>query len=140
MSALTTMPNRDADPSLVTYTHVVYALHAASLIVGVVGSATIIGSFLLSVPSILAVVMNYVRKADAAGTWLDSHFRWQIRTFWYALAAVCVAGAACLPFVLLFGLGVLMFAGCAAVIGLWVLYRVVRGWLALGSSQSLPLP
>jgi uncharacterized membrane protein len=46
----------------------------------------------------------------------------------------------CLPFVLLFGLGVLMFAGCAAVIGLWVLYRIVRGWLALGSSQSLPQP
>ena len=134
------MHSRDADPGLVTYTHVVYALHAASLIVGVVGSATIIGSFLLGVPSILAVVMNYVRKSDAASTWLESHFRWQIRTFWYAVAAVCVAGAVCLPFVLLFGLGVLMFAGCAAVIGLWVLYRIVRGWLALGSSQSLPQP
>jgi len=134
------MHPREADPSLVTYTHVVYALHVASLIVGVVGSATIIGSFLLGVPSILAVVMNYVRKADAAGTWLESHFRWQIRTFWYAVAAVCVAGAVCLPFVILFGLGVLMFAGCAAVIGLWVLYRIVRGWLALGSSQSLPQP
>jgi len=137
---LPSMHSRDADPSLVTYTHVVYALHAASLIVGVVGSATIIGSFLLGVPSILAVVMNYVRKADAAGTWLESHFRWQIRTFWYAVAAVCVAGAVCLPFVILFGLGVLMFAGCAAVIGLWVLYRIVRGWLALGNSQSLPQP
>jgi len=137
---LPSMHPRDADPSLVTYTHVVYALHAASLIVGVVGSATIIGSFLLGVPSILAVVMNYVRKADAAGTWLESHFRWQIRTFWYAVAAVCVAGAVCLPFVILFGLGVLMFAGCAAVIGLWVLYRIVRGWLALGNSQSLPQP
>ena len=134
------MHSRDADPGLVTYTHVVYALHAASLIVGVVGSATIVGSFLLGVPSILAVVMNYVRKSDAASTWLESHFRWQIRTFWYAVAAVCVAGAVCLPFVLLFGLGVLMFAGCAAVIGLWVLYRIVRGWLALGSSQSLPQP
>jgi uncharacterized membrane protein len=137
---LPSMHPRDADPSLVTYTHVVYALHAASLIVGVVGSATIIGSFLLGVPSILAVVMNYVRKADAAGTWLESHFRWQIRTFWYAVAAVCVAGAVCLPFVILFGLGVLMFAGCAAVIGLWVPYRIVRGWLALGNSQSLPQP
>jgi len=134
------MPLRDADPSLTTYTHAVYALHAASLIVGVVGSATIIGSFLLSVPSILAVVMNYVRKSDAAGTWLESHFRWQIRTFWYAVAAVCVAGAVCLPFVILFGLGVLMFAGCSGVIGLWVLYRIVRGWLALGSRQPLSLP
>ncbi len=140
MTMLPAMHPRDADPSLVTYTHVVYALHAVSLIVGVVGSATIIGSFLLGVPSILAVVMNYVRKSDAASTWLESHFRWQIRTFWYAVAAVCVAGAVCLPFVLLFGLGVLMFAGCAAVIGLWVLYRIVRGWLALGSSQSLPQP
>jgi NAD(P)-dependent dehydrogenase (short-subunit alcohol dehydrogenase family) len=58
------------DPSLVTYTHVVYALHAASLLVGVLGAATVVGSFLLGIPSLVAVIMNYARRSDVRGTWL----------------------------------------------------------------------
>src|SRR5262249_32257270 len=72
-------------PSRINLVHVIYALHAASLITGIIGTATIVGAFLTGWPSIIAVILNYVKRSEAAGTWLESHFRWQIRTFWFGL-------------------------------------------------------
>lgn len=123
---------REVDPSLVTYTHVIYALHAASILVGVVGAASIIGSFLFGVPSIVAVVMNYVRRGDVAGSWLESHFRWQIRTFWVAFA-VSVVAAALVVTIVLIPVSLAIFF----VVALWVVYRVVRGWLNLRDGQTV---
>ena len=77
-------------PSLATLTHVIYGLHAFSLVTGIVGAATIVGAFLTGWPSIIAVVLNYVKRGEARGTWLESHFRWQIRTFWYGLLWVAL--------------------------------------------------
>ena len=71
--------------SLVTTTHVVYALHTLGLVIGAFGTATIIGTFLFGWPSIIAVIINYVKRSDVRGTWLESHFSWQIRTFWWAM-------------------------------------------------------
>ena len=71
---------RDPDPSLVTMCQVTYALHALGLAIGAFGAATVVGSFLFGWPSIIAVVINYVKRGDARGTWLESHFAWQIRT------------------------------------------------------------
>jgi uncharacterized membrane protein len=68
--------------SLVTVTHVIYALHAVSLVAGIITTATVVGAFLTGWPSIAAVILNYVKRSETRGTWLDSHFRWQIRTFW----------------------------------------------------------
>lgn len=127
-----------ADSSLLTYTHVIYALHALSVLIGVTGPATIVGSFVFGLPSIIAVIMNYVRRSDVRGTWLDSHFSWQIRTFWFALLWITLAGIISAPLVLLLGLGILTFFVAAAVVGLWVLYRVIRGWLALRDGKPLP--
>ena len=70
---------RAADPSLVTYTHVIYGLHALSVFIGLTSAATVIGSFVFGLPSIVAVVMNYMRRSDARGTFLESHFEWAIR-------------------------------------------------------------
>lgn len=123
------------DPSLVTYTHIVYALHALSVLIGVAGAATVVGSFVLGLPSILAVVMNYARQPDVEGTWLEPHFRWQIRTFWYAMLWMLVAGAVSLPLVLVFGVGILTFLLAAMTVGAWVVYRVLRGWLALRAGR-----
>ena len=78
-------------PSAITVANVVYALHTLAIVVGVAGSATIVGSFVGSVPSIIAVILNYVKRGDARGTWLDSHYRWQIRTFWFALLWFVIA-------------------------------------------------
>jgi uncharacterized membrane protein len=127
-----------ADSSLLTYTHVIYALHALSVLIGVTGPATIVGSFVFGLPSIIAVIMNYVRRSDVRGSWLDSHFSWQIRTFWFALLWITLAGIISAPLVLLLGLGILTFFVAAAVVGLWVLYRVIRGWLALRDGKPLP--
>jgi uncharacterized membrane protein len=128
-----------ADSSLLTYTHVIYALHALSVLIGVTGPATIVGSFVFGLPSIIAVIMNYVRRSDVRGSWLDSHFSWQIRTFWFALLWITLAGIISAPLVLLIGLGIVTFFVAAAVVGLWVLYRVIRGWLALRDGKPLPV-
>jgi uncharacterized membrane protein len=119
---------RDAEPlpSAVTIAHVVYALHSFAIVVGIVGSATVIGSFVGSIPSIVAVILNYAKRRDARGTWLASHYRWQIRTFWFAIFWVLVAFAL---FVTLIGIP---FAfGILIAITLWLVYRIARGWLRL---------
>ena len=115
-------------PSLVTVTHAIYALHAFSLLVGILTTVTVVGAFLTGWPSIIAVIVNYAKRGEARGTWLESHFRWQIRTFWFGLAYV----AACFLFVFLtFGLGVFVVWIPLGVVGLWFIYRIARGWLAL---------
>src|SRR4029450_1611763 len=82
---------REPDSSLVTTLHVTYALHAVGLAIGAFGAATVVGAFIFGWPSIIAVIINYVKRGEARGTWLESHFRWQIRTFWYALLWVVLA-------------------------------------------------
>lgn len=119
------------DPSLVTYTHAIYALHALSVLIGVTGPATVVGSFVFGLPSILAVILNYARRSDVRGTYLESHFHWQIRTFWFALLWILVAAVVSAPLVLVLGLGIVVFYLAAVVIGSWVIYRVARGWMAL---------
>ena len=64
--------------SLVTWTQVVYALHAFSLLTGIIGTATVVGAFLTGWPSVIAVILNYIKRSEARDTWLESHFRWQI--------------------------------------------------------------
>src|SRR6059036_2841934 len=83
---------RTPPESLVTWTHVIYLLHAFSLLTGILGAATVIGAFLVGWPSIIAVILNYLKRSETRGTWLESHFRWQIRTFWFGLLwiALCV--------------------------------------------------
>src|SRR6187200_3305832 len=83
------------ESSLVTWTKVIYALHAFSLLTGIIGTATIVGAFLTGWPSIIGVILNYVKRSDVRGTWLESHFRWQIRTFWFGLLWIVL----CLVFV-----------------------------------------
>ena len=130
---------KSVDPSLLTYTHVIYALHALSVLIGVTGAATVVGNFIFGLPSIIAVIMNYVRRTDTAGTFLESHFSWQIRTFWYALLWMAVAALFSVPLILLLGLGILTFAAAAFAVGIWVIYRVARGWLALRDGRPMPV-
>ena len=65
---------REPDSSLVTTLHVTYALHAVGLAIGAFGASTVVGSFIFGWPSIIAVIINYVKRGDARGTWLESHF------------------------------------------------------------------
>jgi uncharacterized membrane protein len=119
-----------ADASLISYTHVIYALHSLSVLIGLTSAWTIVGSFVFGLPSIVAVIMNYARQADARGTFLESHFGWQIRTFWFALLWVLAIFALSLPLMLVL-VGFLTLLLGYIVLGLWVIYRIIRGWTAL---------
>ena len=119
-------------PSLVTVTHLVYALHALSLLIGVTTAASIIGAFVFGVPSIIAVVINYVKRGEARGTYLESHFRWQIRTFWFALLWSIIGG---MLFITLVGIPLAIAVFFAA--GVWAIYRIARGWLALRDQKPM---
>ena len=125
---------RDPDPSLVTTLHITYALHAVGLAIGAFGAATVLGSFLFGWPSIIAVILNYVKRGDARGTWLESHFTWQIRTFWFAVVWAIVL--ACVNFVLMFLLiGFLTWPMSFFVLGVWAVYRIAKGWMRLNERR-----
>jgi uncharacterized membrane protein len=120
--------------SLVTWTQIIYALHAVSLVTGILGAATVIGAFLIGWPSVIAVILNYIKRGEARGTWLDSHFRWQIRTFWFGLlwTAICLA-------LVVFTLGIALVVVWIplGILTIWFIYRVVRGWAALSSNRPM---
>jgi len=119
--------------SLVTLAHIIYGLHAFSALAGLLSPAMIVTAFLTGWPSIIAVVLNYVKRPEVRGTWLDSHYSWQIRTFWLALLWLAAGGVLFLTVVGIPAAIVLWFAT-----GIWVLYRILRGWLALSSTKELP--
>jgi uncharacterized membrane protein len=120
-------------PGLITLAHVIYALHAFSALTGILSSALVVTAFLSGWPSIIAVILNYVKRSEVRGTWLDSHFSWQIRTFWFALLWLVVGAVL---FATVIGIPVAFVLWIAT--GLWVLYRIIRGWLALISQKTLP--
>ena len=121
-------------PSLVTLTHVIYALHAFSALTGLISSAFIVTAFLTGWPSIIAVILNYLKRDEVYGSYLQSHFRWQIRTFWFALLWLTLM---ILLVVTLIGIPVAWLIGVTT--GIWVLYRIVRGWLRLTDAQPMPM-
>jgi len=132
MSYNTSLPYTTPAPSLVTIAHIVYALHSLSLLIGITTAATIIGAFVFGVPSIIAVVINYLKRSEAKDTFLESHFRWQIRTFWFALLWCVIAGMLFITVVgILFALAIFFGAG------LWAIYRIARGWLALRDGNPM---
>jgi uncharacterized membrane protein len=118
---------------LVTLAHVIYGLHAFSAVTGLLSPAMVVTAFLTGWPSIIAVILNYVKRSEVRATWLDSHFSWQIRTFWFALLWLAVGAVL---FVTVVGIPVAFVLWFAT--GIWVLYRIIRGWLALSSARVLP--
>jgi len=118
---------------MVKLAHVMYGLHAFSALTGLVSAAGIVTAFLSGWPSIIAVVLNYMNQREVRGTYLESHFRWQLRTFWFALLWVVVALA--LAFTLI---GIPVALVLALGVGIWVLYRLARGWSALGAERPMP--
>ena len=120
--------------SMVRLTHVIYGLHAFSAAMGILTSAFIVTAFVTGWPSIIAVIINYVKRSDARGTYLDSHFSWQIRTFWWALLWLLVVVLMVLT-VVLFPVAWLLGVG----IGIWVLYRIIRGWISLSNTKPMPV-
>ena len=109
----TAIPDEQLQP-LKTLTTVVYALYAAT--------------FISVITCIIAIVINYVKRDDVQGTWLESHFRWQIRTFWFGMLWA-VVGA--LTWILIVGMVVM------AVNTVWLIYRIAKGWLNLNDNKPM---
>ena len=117
---------------LVRLTHLIYALHAFSAVMGLISSAAVVTAFLTGWPSILAVILNYVKRGDVRGTYLDSHFSWQIRTFWWTVLWVVIAS-----FLVITIIGIPFAWLIFVIVGIWVLYRILRGWLALNDAAEI---
>jgi uncharacterized membrane protein len=132
MATLDPQDHGEPMPSVLTVAHIVYALHTLAIVVGIAGAATVIGSFVGSLPSLGAVVLNYVKRSDARGTWADSHYRWQIRTFWFALLWAVIG------WVLVFTIvGALVGVPILIALTLWLIYRIGRGWLRLRDRRPM---
>ncbi|HSN62931.1 MAG TPA: hypothetical protein VLS26_01940, partial [Azonexus sp.] len=119
-------------PSLVQLTHIIYGLHAIAVLVGVTSAATVAGGFVFGLPSLIAVFINYLKRSDVNGTWLESHFRWQIRTFWFTVLWLVIYG---LLIITIIGIPIAWIL--IALLGLWVGYRVIRGWVALADARPV---
>ncbi|HEX9195947.1 MAG TPA: hypothetical protein VF854_07980 [Azonexus sp.] len=119
-------------PSLVQLTHIIYGLHAIAVLVGVTSASTVAGGFVFGLPSLIAVFINYLKRSDVNGTWLESHFSWQIRTFWFTFLWLIVYG---LLIITIIGIPIAWIM--IALLGLWVGYRVIRGWVALADSRPV---
>ena len=124
--------NDGAPASLVTIAQVIYGLHALSIFIGLTSAITIVGAFVFGFPSIIAVILNYIYQHGTRGTYLESHFRWQIRTFWFAALWIVIG---VMLFVTLIGIP-LAWIMCIAA-GVWVIYRVARGWLTLQDRKPM---
>jgi uncharacterized membrane protein len=120
--------------NMVNLTYLIYGLHLFSAVNGVLGTAFIVTAFLSGWPSILAVFLNYVKRDAVRGTYLESHFRWQIRTFWFALLWLVIG--AILVFTII---GIPLAWVMVMLVGLWVLYRILRGLARLMNQRDMPV-
>lgn len=111
------VPVTPSGPDLRTLTHVAYGLYALGFLTG----------GFLGIATLAAVVLMYIKRADAAGTVYAPHFDWLLRTFWWALLWLAISGIATLIFI--------GWLGIAATV-IWVLYRLIKGWLALLEGRS----
>lgn len=110
-----TDPARGTNPdSAKMLTAVIYALQAAS--------------FFFGITYIVAIIVSYVKLDDVKGTWLESHFRWQIRTFWFSLLWAALGA---ITLILIVGWFILVADG------IWVIYRIVKGWLYLNDGREI---
>lgn len=121
-------------PGLLGWTQAIYLLHAFSILTGILGTATVVGAFLTGWPSIIAVILNYLKRNEVRGTWLESHFRWQIRTFWFGVLWIVL----CALFVIgTLGIGILIAWIPVLILSIWFIYRIIRGWLALNDRRPM---
>ena len=120
--------------SLVSLTYIIYALHFFSAIPALISSAFVVTAFLFGWPSLLAIILSYIKRSEAQGTYLASHFTWQIRTFWFSFLWLAIAG---ILFITLLGIPLAFFM--VIFVGIWVMYRIIRGLLRLLNAQPMPL-
>jgi uncharacterized membrane protein len=119
--------------SLVSTTLVVYALFGVAAVAGLVSSGLVLIAPLMGIVGIVALILAYVKQSEAAATWLASHYRWLIRTFWFSFLWGIVGGVV---FVTLIGIPVAVAIWVATAI--WVIYRLLRGYVLFNDSKPVP--
>lgn len=120
MNEVTVELNEEKNKSLRSLTQVVYVLYALH--------------FFYFVTAIVGVIINYIKKEEVAGTWLESHFKWQIRTFWYGLLWATLGGFFFITFI-----GIPLAMLIWGVDFCWMIYRVIKGWLNLNDNKPMPV-
>ncbi len=129
---------QNPEHKIVVVAKIVYILHALSILLGIATGASILGAFLFGWPSIAAVVLNYALRSEAKGTFVASHFTWQIQTFWSAaIWSLLVAVIGILLSWVLIGIAIWIIG--FMVMGIWVGYRIIRGWIRLSSREEMPV-
>ncbi len=124
-------------PSLISTTLVVYALFGVAAIAGLVSSGFPLVAPLMGVIGIVALILAYVKRSDAAGTWLASHYRWLIRTFWFSLLWGMVGGLVLVTLGLIL-VGIPIAIGIWVTTTIWVIYRLLRGYVLFNDSKPVP--
>jgi uncharacterized membrane protein len=118
-------------------TLVIYALLGLEAVVGLASSGFPLIRPLTGLIGIIAIILAYVKRSEAAGTWLASHYRWLIRTFWYSLLWGMIGGIIFVLFaVIIIGLVIGYLIWVATTI--WVFYRLIRGYMLFNASQPVP--
>ena len=124
-------------PSLITATLVVYALFGAAAVVAIVSHGFPPVAPLGGIVGLIGIIMAYVKRGDATGTWLASHYRWLIRTFWFSLLWGCI-GAIIFVLLAIVVIGIIIGAAIWIATALWVIYRIIRGYLLFKDSKPVP--
>ena len=137
------MPERQLEPASpvsvsgseppISATLIVYVLFAIAAVVAIAGHGMAVGAPLLTLVGIVAVIVAYVKRPDARGTWTESHLTWLIRTFWWSLLWNIIGG---IVFITLIGIPIAYAIWIATTI--WVIYRLVRGYLYFKDSKPIP--
>jgi len=123
--------------SLISMTLLVYALFGIAAVASFFSSGILAIWPLVGVVGIVGLIIAYVKRDEAAGTWLASHLRWLIRTFWFSLLWDVIG------FVVLFTLGLVLIGipialGIWVAAGIWLIYRLLRGYMLFKDSKAVP--
>jgi uncharacterized membrane protein len=114
-----------------------YALFGTAAVIALVSSGFHFVAPLMGLVGIAGLIVAYVKRGDAQGTWVASHFTWLIRTFWYSLFWGVVGGIVLLVLgIILIGIPIALLIW--AVASIWVIYRVIRGYLVFKESRPMP--
>lgn len=102
-------------------------LASAKRIVAIVYALQVIGLF-TGLAFIAAVIVDYIKRPGVKGTWLESHVRWQLRTFWFSLLWLALG---IITYLVIIGYFIILADG------IWVVYRIAKGWIYLNDEKPL---
>jgi uncharacterized membrane protein len=121
---------RKPNDSLIKILYLIYALHIFSAVSGLLTPAFVVTAFVTGWPSVIALILSYVWRGDAEGSYLSTHFDWLIRTFWYALMWFVIAALFIFTII-----GTVIGLPMLLIVGIWVVYRLARGLFALNGRR-----